>query len=243
MKKTFTLIELLVVIAIIAILAAMLLPALSASRERAKDASCRSTLKQVGIYHQMYMDANVDYLVPSPGEDDGNGGTENRTWATMFMRSGIIEEYDYGMLRCPSLSPGNVPYRNENKYCTYARCGIYDPSNKAYFFPVSKYAMPDRSEIFCDSANTNPPSWSETVGFGKPVQWNIVQKRSNTSKAYTYRVHLRHNNNANFVFLDGHVDAMHEKTMVPVHCHLYPTDAREKTLREAYNPWNMDFTD
>ena len=70
-----------------------------------------------------------------------------------------------------------------------------------------------------------------------------MQKRCNTSKAYTYRVHLRHNKHANFVFLDGHVDAMNENSKVPVHCHLFPTDARENTLRVAYNPWNMDCTD
>ena len=242
MKKAFTLIELLVVIAIIAILAAMLLPALSAARERAKDSNCRSSLKQVGLYHHMYINANNDYLVPCPSEAT-DSGTETVVWANMFIRSGIIEEYDYGMLRCPSLAPMNTPYISQNKYCTFARCGLYDPANSAYFYPVSKYAVPDRSEVFCDSANTNPPSWAETVGFGKPVQWSMVQKRSNTSTAYTNRVHLRHSKHANFVFLDGHVEAMNENTKVPVHCQLYPTDAREKTLRVAYNPWNMDFTD
>ncbi len=57
-QKNFTLIELLVVIAIIAILAAMLLPALSAARDKARQAQCIGKLKELGMLLNMYMDDN-----------------------------------------------------------------------------------------------------------------------------------------------------------------------------------------
>ena len=72
MKKQFTLIELLVVIAIIAILAAMLLPALSAARERARNANCVSKLKQIGLAAFMYSGDNKDYM-PISTVDSSNG--------------------------------------------------------------------------------------------------------------------------------------------------------------------------
>ena len=84
-QKQFTLIELLVVIAIIAILAAILMPALSQARERGKSAACINNLKQIGLVYISYAENNND--MPVPGWSNMYGSTY---WPEHLMKTGYL---------------------------------------------------------------------------------------------------------------------------------------------------------
>ena len=79
--KSFTLIELLVVIAIIAILAAILMPALSSARERAKSNTCLNNLKQCGLAINQYIDDHGSLIIHS-----GVAGNSNISWSMLISK-------------------------------------------------------------------------------------------------------------------------------------------------------------
>ena len=97
--RGFTLIELLVVIAIIAILAAMLLPALGKAKQKTQGVYCMNNGKQMMVAIQMYGSDNKDLLPPNP--DDGNT-VPGHNWCPGSAGIGQAEEYNTDILKDPT---------------------------------------------------------------------------------------------------------------------------------------------
>ena len=212
MEKSFTLIELLVVIAIIAILAAMLMPALNKARATAIGSNCKSNLKQQMMRVQFYA-ANYKGWFPVY-----SNGAEY-TWFRILQRQEATEripfnkQSDFKSIGCPD--PGLTYFPNDPYYNVYGMIYYYRPLQagyddwiKPYFKSVSN-AFDTSSGFFIRvSLLPNPSNRLIIADSGPTVTkqdylfYNAMGGSGCEGKSF---MRMRHSQSANSGFVDGHV--------------------------------------
>ncbi len=182
--RAFTLIELLVVIAIIAILAAMLLPALSKAKDKAKAIACRNNLRQWGLATHLFATDNADYL-PKNGSSSGNSTTDG--W----------------YVDLPNTM--NFPIYAKMAWRTNA---AIDPGNSVWICPANTRRSNGNNLFhYCLNENVNGTNQVRMTSIRLPTAtvW-LFDNGGLAPVAQMNNVHTNlHSGGAQFVFLDDHV--------------------------------------
>jgi prepilin-type N-terminal cleavage/methylation domain-containing protein/prepilin-type processing-associated H-X9-DG protein len=182
-RSGFTLIELLVVIAIIAILAAILFPVFARAREKARQSSCLSNMKQIALGHLMYAQDYDERIVFNMGYFNSDNLNPPRSmWWYMRLQPYIKNEQ---ILLCPSMSDHTHSVgggSTQNYECDYAMNTFIDNQ------PLANVDAPAATVLNCERANTYV---------------RIYNPGGSTNNAY-HAMTWRHNDGSNFSFADGH---------------------------------------
>jgi len=231
-QKAFTLIEILVVISVVALLMAVLVPALAAARSRTQGLVCKSNLRQLLIASIGYATENDGFYVPAASDMWDSAGLHR--WHGV--RDALDKPFDAGrgplsgyladgrVKKCPAkvgFVKGQDWNINFEQGCggygynmTYIgsriwQCGINNVQawKDAYARTtrMTEIAGPGETLMFADAAMANDESSLIEYSFAEPP-FTVYNGQTVTSFYMSPSIHFRHRNRANIGWADGHIE-------------------------------------
>jgi len=235
----FTLIELMVVIAVIAILAAILLPALQKAKEQGRSVLCKSNMRQIGLGYFMYADDSRDYY-PWPGGDAGRANVDPTyaadwcaggqsvipTQPTLWNAPGFGLNAEVGSIFSYVTSQPRQPYdRNNKQIWAVYRCPSTDKLGEALRVNYSANGWTDPGQPFGGTVVSSKGVLTTSVAEpARKVMLVNEEPKNMTDPAFSppsasapaisaKSALLLHLMRANILFMDGHILSVPETTV------------------------------
>ncbi|MEN6400409.1 MAG: DUF1559 domain-containing protein [Armatimonadia bacterium] len=204
-RRGFTLIELLVVIAIIAILAAILFPVFAKAREKARQSSCLSNVKQINLACLQYaqdFDEHLPYFLTNPAQGE--------PWWTVTQAYTKNEQ----ILWCPSMSHTTPSTVYWGKYYPYPNYGM-NAGIQGYAggMPLGLVQRPAEKVMIADSCHAMGDVWRFAWPLA-PGAWNTTPTKCSAAQTNRLDSYCPHNGGSNYGFVDGHAKWMNASTFV-----------------------------